>query len=120
MEKRWWQEAVVYQIYCKSFCDTNGDGIGDLQGLILGETVIVGGNQRKCDGFAAQLQRQLQITAVADHHHIEAAKEELKLASLYDYVIVNDDLDQCVKDTLDIIKSANDRQQMIEKLLSEI
>ena len=34
MEKRWWQEAVVYQIYCKSFCDTNGDGIGDLRGVI--------------------------------------------------------------------------------------
>lgn len=34
MEKKWWQEAVVYQIYCKSFCDSNGDGIGDLQGVI--------------------------------------------------------------------------------------
>ena len=34
MEKRWWQEAVVYQIYCKSFKDTNGDGIGDLRGVI--------------------------------------------------------------------------------------
>ncbi len=34
MEKKWWQEAVVYQIYCKSFCDSNGDGIGDLRGVI--------------------------------------------------------------------------------------
>ena len=34
MERKWWQEAVVYQIYCKSFCDTNGDGIGDLQGVM--------------------------------------------------------------------------------------
>lgn len=34
MIKKWWQEAVVYQIYCKSFCDTNGDGIGDLRGVI--------------------------------------------------------------------------------------
>lgn len=34
MVKKWWQEAVVYQIYCKSFCDTNGDGIGDLQGVM--------------------------------------------------------------------------------------
>lgn len=31
---KWWQEAVVYEIYCKSFCDSNGDGIGDLQGVI--------------------------------------------------------------------------------------
>ncbi|MBQ6810353.1 MAG: glucohydrolase, partial [Firmicutes bacterium] len=34
MKKKWWQEAVVYQIYCKSFCDTNGDGIGDLKGVM--------------------------------------------------------------------------------------
>lgn len=34
MQKKWWQEAVVYQIYCKSFCDTNGDGVGDLRGVI--------------------------------------------------------------------------------------
>lgn len=30
----WWKEAVVYQIYVRSFKDTNGDGIGDLQGII--------------------------------------------------------------------------------------
>lgn len=34
MEKKWWQEAVVYQIYCKSFCDSDGDGVGDLRGVI--------------------------------------------------------------------------------------
>ena len=34
MKKRWWHEAVVYQIYCKSFCDSNGDGIGDLPGVL--------------------------------------------------------------------------------------
>lgn len=34
MKKKWWQEAVVYQIYCKSFCDSDGDGIGDLRGVI--------------------------------------------------------------------------------------
>ena len=33
MEKRWWKESVVYQIYPRSFCDTNGDGIGDLNGI---------------------------------------------------------------------------------------
>ena len=32
--KKWWKEAVVYQIYTKSFCDSNGDGIGDLRGIM--------------------------------------------------------------------------------------
>lgn len=34
MEKKWWQDKVAYQIYPKSFCDSNGDGIGDLRGII--------------------------------------------------------------------------------------
>ena len=34
MERKWWHEKVAYQIYPKSFCDTNGDGIGDLRGII--------------------------------------------------------------------------------------
>ena len=32
--KKWWKEAVFYQIYPRSFCDANGDGIGDLRGII--------------------------------------------------------------------------------------
>lgn len=32
--RKWWKEGVGYQIYPKSFCDSNGDGIGDLQGII--------------------------------------------------------------------------------------
>ncbi|MBP3041311.1 alpha-glucosidase [Bacillaceae bacterium Marseille-Q3522] len=46
--RQWWKESVVYQIYPRSFYDTNGDGIGDIQGIIakldylkkLGITVI--------------------------------------------------------------------------------
>ena len=34
MADKWWKEAVVYEIYCKSFCDSDADGIGDLRGVI--------------------------------------------------------------------------------------
>jgi oligo-1,6-glucosidase len=34
MKRTWWKEAVVYQVYWRSFFDTNGDGYGDLRGVI--------------------------------------------------------------------------------------
>ena len=34
MKSNWWHNAVVYQIYPRSFCDSNNDGIGDLKGII--------------------------------------------------------------------------------------
>lgn len=33
-QRPWWKERVIYQIYPMSFCDTNGDGIGDLPGIV--------------------------------------------------------------------------------------
>lgn len=48
MERTWWKEAVIYQIYLRSFQDSNGDGVGDIPGIIsrldylqkLGVTVL--------------------------------------------------------------------------------
>ena len=34
MLRKWWHDKTAYQIYPKSFCDSNGDGIGDIQGII--------------------------------------------------------------------------------------
>lgn len=34
MKQAWWHDKVAYQIYPKSFCDSNGDGIGDLKGIL--------------------------------------------------------------------------------------
>lgn len=34
VQEKWWKEAVFYQIYPRSFKDSNGDGIGDLKGII--------------------------------------------------------------------------------------
>ena len=51
---------------------------------------------------------------------IETAKWEISQSPKYNYVLVNDKLETCVADTVRIIDEANERQKIIERLLSEI
>lgn len=73
MEKHWWHKATIYQIYPKSFKDSNGDGVGDLKGIIskldylqkLGITAIwlspVYQSPMDDNGYDIQIMRRLLI-----------------------------------------------------------
>lgn len=56
----WWRGAVIYQIYPRSFLDTNGDGVGDLRGIIERLDYITGLGVRRDLDFAVPAGLKLQ------------------------------------------------------------
>ena len=73
MEKKWWHDKVAYQIYPKSFLDTNGDGIGDLAqahqqfGIFdLVQCTIAIGQQYACPDLAITLTRHNCLPVFSD------------------------------------------------------
>lgn len=59
MKKSWWQKEVVYQIYLKSFYDSNHDGIGDLRGIIEKLDYAFGKKQPDLNWENKELRNQL-------------------------------------------------------------
>ena len=74
MERKWWHGKTAYQIYPKSYCDSNGDGIGDLQGIIskldylkeLGVEKITGSSVYKWNEVSLKMHRSLDFVIVKE------------------------------------------------------
>ena len=72
------------------------------------------------DELRRRLAERGRESAAEIEERVQAAKWEISQSPKYNYIIVNDSLDDCVNETLDIIKKENEKQTIIEKLLSEI
>jgi len=101
MTKRWWHNCVVYQIYPRSFNDSNGDGIGDIQGIIekldyiqsLGANVIWLSpvNQSPMDDNGYDISDYYQIApeygTMADMEQLIAEAQQRNIKILMDLVV---------------------------------
>ena len=101
MKKAWWKESVVYQVYPRSFCDSNGDGVGDLRGMEskldyireLGVNVIwmspVYKSPNDDNGYDISDYRAImdEFGTMEDFEHLLAAAHERGLKLVMDLVV---------------------------------
>ena len=101
MERAWWKEAVVYQIYPRSFMDSNGDGIGDLKGITqrldylkdLGVSVLwispIYKSPNKDNGYDISDYQAImdEFGTMADFEEMLAAAHERELKIVLDLVV---------------------------------
>ncbi len=101
MKKAWWKESVVYQVYPRSFCDSNGDGVGDLRGMDSnldsmresGVTVLwmspVYESPNAANGYDISDYRAImdEFGTMEDFEHLLAAAHERGLKLVMDLVV---------------------------------
>ena len=63
----WWNDAVFYEVFVRSFYDSNGDGIGDLNGLIQKLDYLNDGNPATTEGILAKGARDVRHQAEFAH-----------------------------------------------------
>lgn len=82
----WWHGATIYQVYPRSFCDSNGDGIGDLDGIVarLDHIVELGVDAIWLSPFFCSPQRDFGYD-VSDYLHVDPSQgSDASLARLID------------------------------------